>query len=380
MHVIVAGAGIAGLSTAHALARAGAEVTVLDPEAHAFSHSSGRNAAIFRPLERSPGIAWLAQRSAALLDDIVGSRDAWLSPRELLLVGNAPGSLAELEGLGRRDGVAVERLYGPSLVARMPLLRGGRAEHALAVRDAGVLDPHVICTSLLAALRRLGARIELGREVARLNLGRECARGVALADGSTLDADAVVLAAGAWASALGASAGLALPLVPVRRHLAVLESSAPSEPALPTVWDVELEAYFRPESGGWLASPCDETCTLPGVPSSDPAALELLAERLAQVAPALADARVRRSWACLRTFAPDRTLVAGADPRVAGLFWTAGLGGFGMTTGTALGEVTARAVLGDEHPLAEPLGPARLLQPAASRRRAWDPLLASASS
>lgn len=40
--------------------------------------------------------------------------------------------------------------------------------------------------------------------------------------------------------------------------------------------------------------------------------------------------RPRRTWAGLRTFAPDGELVIGFDPLAAGFFWLAGQGGYGI--------------------------------------------------
>ena len=88
--------------------------------------------------------------------------------------------------------------------------------------------------------------------------------------------------------------------------------------------------------------------------------LQDLAGKLGRLAPGLEFASVRRAWACLRTFAPDRVLVAGADPAVEGLFWLAGLGGSGMTIGVAAAEVVATLIRGGKHPLATTLAPARL--------------------
>jgi hypothetical protein len=42
--------------------------------------------------------------------------------------------------------------------------------------------------------------------------------------------------------------------------------------------------------------------------------------------------RVERSWAGLRSLAPDRTPVVGYDPQQEGLFWLAGQGGYGIQT------------------------------------------------
>jgi D-arginine dehydrogenase len=89
--------------------------------------------------------------------------------------------------------------------------------------------------------------------------------------------------------------------------------------------------------------------------------LELLGEKLQHLAPDLADCRVRRSWACLRTFASDRQFVAGADSRLPGLYWLGGFGGRGMTEGLAAGEVLACVMTGEQHPLAEELSPDRFL-------------------
>ncbi len=214
---------------------------------------------------------------------------------------------------------------------------------------------------LTKAVRDGGGRIVLGADVERLVVSSGRVTAVVVRDGATFAADAVVLAAGAWAQGLGATASAPLPLTPIRRHLVMLEPSLELDPNAPTVWDVGLEAYFRPESGGILASPCDELPWRPEVPAADPAALELLAERLRTLAPRLSESKVRRSWACLRTFAPDRKLVVGADPRVEGLHWVAGLGGFGMSSGVAAGELAAEVVYGDRSELSELLAPARLV-------------------
>ncbi|RZL55986.1 MAG: FAD-binding oxidoreductase, partial [Sphingomonas sp.] len=57
-------------------------------------------------------------------------------------------------------------------------------------------------------------------------------------------------------------------------------------------------------------------------------------------------AAVERRWAGLRSFAPDRLPVYGFDPKVAGLFWCAGQGGFGIQTAPAGAAVAASLLLG----------------------------------
>jgi glycine/D-amino acid oxidase-like deaminating enzyme len=69
----------------------------------------------------------------------------------------------------------------------------------------------------------------------------------------------------------------------------------------------------------------------------------------------------------LRTFAPDRELVVGNDPRLRGLSWLGGLGGRGMGVALGAGELLARVLRGEppgtsqDAALADALSPARLL-------------------
>jgi D-arginine dehydrogenase len=56
--------------------------------------------------------------------------------------------------------------------------------------------------------------------------------------------------------------------------------------------------------------------------------------------------RVERSWAGLRSFAPDRRPVYGFDPAAPGFFWFAGQGGFGIQTAPAAAKLAADLLLG----------------------------------
>jgi D-arginine dehydrogenase len=163
-------------------------------------------------------------------------------------------------------------------------------------------------------------------------------------------ADLVVDAGGAWAGRLGrdpSGAGSALPLQALRRHLFVTGSPAGGHRRSPYAWIEDAAFYFRPEGDGLLFSPCDETPMAAGDPPTDPAAADLLAEKLSRHAPAFTDLPVRRTWACLRTFAPDRRPIIGPDPDLPGLFHVSGLGGFGMGASAAVGELAAALIAGE---------------------------------
>ena len=62
---------------------------------------------------------------------------------------------------------------------------------------------------------------------------------------------------------------------------------------------------------------------------------------------------VIQRWAGLRTFAPDLLPVVGYDSQLAGFFWLAGQGGFGVQTAPALSQFAAALAL--DQPFAEEL-------------------------
>ena len=127
----------------------------------------------------------------------------------------------------------------------------------------------------------------------------------------------------------------------------------------PFVWDVSREVYFRPESDGLLLSPCDASEAPPGVPETDPAAADLLHEKLSLAFPSLSDVPLARTWAGLRIFSPDGRFMIGPDPALQGFFWAAALGGHGVTTSSAVGALAADLVQHPERDASNPFSPGR---------------------
>jgi len=359
---VIIGAGIAGLSAAMHLAEQGvSDLLVLESAELVASGASATNAAIFQPLEESSSAVWLAARSRALLDARLGT--SWLDAQGVALVSATQEPLEELRYNARRFGVFHERWSAVTIHTRLPALSGGEAHHALFLPLAGIIDIHAVLRFLERSALRAGARIATGVKVARIATAEGTPRvtGVLLDDGTHIATERVVIAAGAFAGVIGNTTAAGLAFTPMRRHLVHLGGAAHLRWKHPVVWRLDTPIYFRPESGGVLASPCDETPHAPGPTEAEPAALDMLNERLTALAPSLAQGSVQKTWACLRTMSEDRELVVGADPRVPGLFWIAGLGGRGMTCGVAAGEVLARTLLGLGHPLGRALSPERFI-------------------
>lgn len=361
--VVVIGGGIAGLSVLAALSRADASVRgcLVERESVLGAHASGRNAAIHRPLEWDHTTARLVARSRQLMEAL--SPDGFLTPTGLLLVAAEAEDLDALYAHAKTHDVEVERLDAAALAGLVPQLAGGGVAHGLRVAGGGVLDIHGMLAALRKRARQAGHVVRTGVGVERVLVADGRVAGVELTGGERVSAKHIVIAAGAWGRDLGAAVGCGLPLSPVRRHLVQLlpPTDLPTRSDGPVVWRLDDEVYLRPEGSGLLASPCDATPWHPEQPPSDPAVLELLAGKLGALCRGLDRATVQSYWACLRTFAPDRELVAGPDPRIAGLHWLGGLGGRGMSVGPAAGELVARGIAGDFPSEFNTVAPARLL-------------------
>ncbi len=344
----IVGAGFAGAATAWALGRAGlGPGVILEQEFSYGVHASGRNAALLRLAEADPIILPLALRSSDQIRafDRAAPEPLFSQTGGLTLVGRESAAKLEAEQRALGNGGLMTLLLPASDArGRFPILRHVDFHLALWCPREGVVDIHALLTRYVQLARESGFRLvtECAAEDLLIDAGRVV--GVRTSTGE-IRAEVVIDASGAWAGRLG-RASFPLPLRPLRRHLFVSGAPALEIPDLPFTWVEDAGFYFRPEGDGLLFSPCDETPAEPGTAVTDPAAAELLAEKLTRHAPGFADLPIKRSWACLRTFAPDRKPVIGPDPDLPGLFHVSGLGGFGMTTSAAVGELAATLLAG----------------------------------
>jgi len=360
---VVVGGGLAGASTAYFLSRhCHLKTIVLEREDHPGFHASGRNAAMVRQSAPHRDLV------AALVE---GARFLAKPPAEIGPVHfRACGSvvLADDGRLRRSIPPLVERrvpvawMEPTDVHLLVPLATGASFAGAMYTLDDGVVDVSALLHGYLRAAVAAGASVLTGQAVRAIRVRRGAVCEVDT-DSWRIDTRAVVNAAGAWCGQIARLAGaVEIGWRPARRHLMHTGPLAAIDGNRPILWDEAHGLYFRPESGGLLLSPCDEADHPPGEPAVDPGAVEQLADKLMQWMPRLAEVPIRRTWAGLRTLTPDGRFVVGADPRVGGFFWCAGLGGHGVTASASVGRMAADAVVGRPVPAAH--DPARFLRAA----------------
>ena len=351
--IVVVGEGIVGAAVAHHLTRLGAtDVILVEAEPLPGAGSSGSSAGGLRQqFAEECEIAYATEgvRQIRHLEAATG-RDADVRDTGYLLLASTEPTAARLRSeaeLQSRCGLHVDVLSPEELAARFPLLRTEDLILGNFCPTDGQCDPAAILQGFLAAARERGART---RE-------RVEAREILVTDGrvtalrtsaGTIETDCVVVAAGARAKELAATAGVDLPLRACRRQIFQTAPLPGLDPDVPLTIDHDADFYFRPESGGAILSAMEveETTTLDT--SLDRAILPALAERAAHRVPMLADAGIQSGWCGLRTLTPDDRAILGPVRGVAGLMLACGLGGHGITQGPAAGLTVAEWIVHGE--------------------------------
>lgn len=364
--VLIVGAGIAGTSLAATLAPH-RSVLMIEAEDMPGYHSTGRSAAFWHETYGGPAVQPLSTASFGMLLDPPAdfSERSFLSPRAALNLGRRDEAAAvdAFTAEFAAKGLGIQRVSGAEVERIVPRIRPEWSEAAYEGACSDI-DVGALHAAYLRAARRAGA--QLATRAALVGAHRTAQGWKVEIGADTVHANVIVNAAGAWADTVATRCGaVPLGIQPYRRTVVQLRLGFPVPASLPLVIHVGGAFYFKGESEGriWL-SPHDETPSDPCDAAPEELDVAMAIDRLQQVVD-WPIAAVERKWAGLRSFAPDRIPVFGADPHVPGFFWCAGQGGFGIQTSPAIGALLA-AQLGAPAPEgsigavdAAPFAPAR---------------------
>ena len=244
----------------------------------------------------------------------------------------------------REHDVQVALLSPGELQARFPWLRvDNLAGGSLGLADEGWFDAYALLQAFRRKARSLGVE-EVAGEVVEIERGGGRATGVRLADGSEIEADWVVNAAGPRAGAVAAMAGLELPVSPRKRM--VFHFDCRTRVESPLTIDTS-GVYFRPEGPNYIAG------SSPRGEQPDPDTLDLDVDRswfeevvwpaMAHRVPAFEAIRLLDAWAGhYEVNTLDHNAVIGPHPDLPNFLFANGFSGHGLqqapATGRALSE------------------------------------------
>ena len=221
MRVIIVGGGIAGLATAWALHKTGAQITLLEQGSlpNPLGTSVDDHRLIRYPYSTKLGFTRMVGEAYAAWTELWADLGETHYVETGTLVLGGPGNaqnaatVATLERAGLRVGEDIEWLTADTLARDYPLLEEAAvADGGYRLKTGGALRCGRIVQALARHLAFIGLDIRPNTPVTAVD---PTAGRVSLADGSQLSADAVVVAAGAWVTKL--LPGLAARVTPSRQ-------------------------------------------------------------------------------------------------------------------------------------------------------------------
>ena len=387
MHVAVLGAGVVGVTTAHFLAEAGHDVTIIDRDndvAAECSHANGAQlsysyvdamaSAAF--LLRMPGLLAGIDRAIRVRPPLTREFLRW----GIRFIGEcnarkaAENTLANLE-LARRSNLLLDKLcekfngdFSFREAGKLVLLRKpaeletarriselkaelGSPAEVISIEEAADIEPAVthmtggyigavyspgddvgdaraFTTALAADLKsKSQCRFEMGIEIDGLLVENEKLKGIAT-DSGIIDADAVVVCMGSWSPTILAPLGIDIPVIPTRGYSVTLQPGVQSNSASITDFGRRF-VISRIGDGVRIAGFADFVGFRT---DQDEQRIEQLVATARANAPLAADYATspNHAWGGFRPLTPNGRPIIGAT-RVQGVYLNTGHGSLGWT-------------------------------------------------
>jgi glycine/D-amino acid oxidase-like deaminating enzyme len=348
--LLIVGGGIIGCAAAAFAAERGASVVLLERDSIGAGASGRNSGAVQHPFD--PVLAELHRATREMYLELAAG-DPWFEfPPEpaglLLLTDDLDAARARIAELQAQDpALAPELLDEQSLRQMEPMIAGGWS--AIRLNTGYPIPPDAATRAFAARARLAGAEVRLGPHVVGLRDGPR----VLLADESTLEAGAVLVAAGPWTgdllhddagpAAIRPTYGVTLQISLEPAPRSVLEEGAVHTVNRP----VEEGETAGAKTFSMVSVRGTSTVGSTFLPSApDPAAMApQLLENAARFVPAVRGARILQQRVCARPQSPDGRPFVGPLPGRNGLFVAAGHGPWGMSTGPASAVLVVDAIL-----------------------------------
>jgi len=272
----------------------------------------------------------------------------------------------DLEGrhAAARDlGHDVEFLSGSQARKLVPTFDPPEDSRILLIPRDGYVEPKSVAVAYAAAAKDRGVAIETRVEASGLQIENGGVSGVRTREG-IIEAEWVVLAAGAWTRQFGQQLGLNLRAVPVRHQAFVTGLVNNVLPRQPIVRITEPQIYVRHEAGGLLVGgygyrpmsfDMDEFDTgfeIASLPA-DSIYYQQLRTAATEFFPSLTDAMVVQERRGLPTISPDGRLIVSEPAGIGGLIVASACGVGGIDRSPGVGRMVAD-IVSDRPPWIDP--------------------------
>jgi glycine/D-amino acid oxidase-like deaminating enzyme len=378
--VTIIGGGAVGCAVAYTLVRAGyRDIQVLE-RGELAGATSGQAAGLVGQVRATVERSRLAMASVALYSRIeqeTGYTADWRQTGSvrIALTGERAAEFRALASVAESAGLEVEFLTGARLAQLCPVLDTAQAKAALWCPTDGYLQPNSLVMAYAGAARERGVTFATHTTVTGIRATGGAVTGVDT-DRGPAAAGLVINAAGPWAGAVAALAGVDLPIVPVRHEYFVTRPVAGWHGGLPVLRIPDIRLYARAEGpgilcGGWEAGGLSLDPRgvgigqpLPVQPDWD--VLSGFARDFAALVPAVTGAGIREVFRGFPAFSPDGRFVVGPVPGIRGFVMAAACNAHGVSGSAGLAGHVLESLQREPSPYVRSLSPARFLP------RHWD--------
>lgn len=308
-------------------------------------------------------LAPLGHASRRLFDEIVEMEKLDCSFRrdgyyEICLTERGLESARKEATMLSRYGFYPEVISGQALREREPAIN----EHVIGgvfYPEAATIHPYRFVSELAERSRRYGAQFRSTTDVRGLRTVDGRVYAVETENAEAIEADAVVLASGAYSAPLLANLGASLPIQPAKGYHRDCESKEGAPPLLSRACVLGENMVFCTPMNGFVRFA--GTLEFSGVNH------EIRRPRLEQLTRApgrylktMEHTVIRSEWCGLRPCLPDGLPAIGPVSRHPGLFVATGHAMMGLTLGPVTGKLIAECILDGEPSMdISPLGPDR---------------------
>lgn len=355
--MLIVGGGLVGSATAYFLRKQGfgGSIAIVEKDSSYRFSCTARSVGGIRQQFSTPENIKLSQFCLKFIRNIKNEfgSDADVAFREqgylILASADSYRVLEENRRIQVTNGADNILLRGSDLVSRFPWLIGDGVDGGcFGLSGEGWLDPY----SLMMLFRRSAVTRDvetIAGEVTEITIAANRATFVRFAGGSTMGCGTLVNAAGTGAGALAALAGIALPVVPRKRYVYVVNCPTADDMLRLAPLTVDPSGvYFRPEGQHFV-------CGLSPREHEEPKVIDWEVDYAwftERVWPVLA-ARVKgfealkviNAWAGHYDYNTlDQNAVIGRHPEINNFYFANGFSGHGMQQGLAAGNAIAELI------------------------------------
>jgi glycine cleavage system aminomethyltransferase T/glycine/D-amino acid oxidase-like deaminating enzyme len=361
--IVIVGGGVVGCSVAYHLAKLGKRDVVLLEQGRLTSGTTWHAAGLVGQLRASRSMTRMSRYGIELyssLEKETGQATGWKQCGSLTVARTQDRMtlLKRTVASARSFGVEAE-IVSPSEAGKIwPLMRTDDLAGAVWLPGDGKANPTDLTQSLAKGARSNGVCIVEGTKVGGFEIANGRVTGVKT-DQGTIACERVINCAGQWARAVGALAGVNVPLHSAEHFYIVTKKIDGVTADTPVMRDPDGYIYYKEEVGGLVMGgfePVAKPWGMDGIPEKfefqllpeDWDQFEILMTNALHRTPVLEKAEVRQLLNGPESFTPDGNFILGEAPGLQNFYVAAGFNSAGIANAGGAGRLMAEWIVGGE--------------------------------